>query len=131
MGVTFFVATAGLVVAGYFGYRKLQKIEDEIREDLESRDEAETSGAGTGKTPEMTPAVKKEMPSPVNEASKEEIEALVLEKVRQSPGILQTEIYNAFAGRYRKELQGMMLKMDREGRLRREKKGSTYRLFPV
>lgn len=131
MGMTFFVATAGLVVAGYFGYRKLQKIEDEIREDLESRDEAETSGAGIGETPEMKPVVKKEMPSPVNEASKEEIEALVMEKVRQSPGLLQTEIYDAFADRYRKELQGMMLKMDREGRLHREKKGSTYRLFPV
>lgn len=131
MGVTFFVATAGLVVAGYFGYRKLQKIEDEIREDLESRDETETSEAGTGKTPEMKPVVKKEMPSPVNEASKEEIEALVLEKVRQSPGILQTEIYDTFADRYRKELQGMLLKMDREGLVRREKKGSTYRVFSV
>lgn len=131
MGMTFFVATAGLVVAGYFGYRKLQKIEDEIREDLKSRNEIEATGAGIGKKPEMKPLEKKEMPSPVNEASKEEIEALVLEKVRQSPGILQTEIYDAFADRYRKELQGMLLKMDREGLVRREKKGSTYQLFPV
>jgi len=131
MGMTFFVATAGLVVAGYFGYRKLQKIEDEIREDLESRNESEGPGAVAGKTPEMKPAVKKEMPSTVSEGSKEEIEALVLEKIRQSPGILQTEIYDAFADRYRKELQGMLLKMDREGMLRREKKGSTYRVFPV
>lgn len=129
MGLTFFVATAGLVVAGYFGYRKLQNIEDEIRSELESRDEHQKSEAG--KAAELKPSEKPAAPSQAEEVPDEQPEALMLERVRQSPGILQTEIYDAFASRGRKELQEMLLKMDREGRVRREKKGNTYRLFPL
>lgn len=126
MGVTFFVATAGLVVAGYFGYRKLQKIEEEIREEIETREEPAQSDAEKAKVVEVKP--KK---PPAKKAPADTLEAQVLEAVRREPGKLQTAIYDEFAGTDRKKIQELLLRMDREGKLRREKKGSTYKIFPA
>ncbi|NIQ93719.1 MAG: hypothetical protein GWN87_05560 [Desulfuromonadales bacterium] len=129
MGLTFFVATAGLVVAGYLGYRKLQKIEDEIREEVDARDTPKEETGGGGGTPAA--AEPADRPEASRESSGQSLEALLLDQISRQPGMLQTALYEAFADHDRKQLQSMLLKLDREGRVRREKKGSTYQLYPA
>jgi hypothetical protein len=45
--------------------------------------------------------------------------------------MLQTELYELFPGEERKQLQALLLKMDRNGVIRREKKENSYRVFPA
>lgn len=59
------------------------------------------------------------------------LNAEIVASVSRSPGILQTEIYTQFPDESRKTLQTVLLEMDRDGVLRREREGSTYRLFVV
>jgi len=49
----------------------------------------------------------------------------------KNPGLLQTEMYKHFPHEKRKNLQGILLQLDNEKVLRREKDGNSYRLFPV
>ena len=57
------------------------------------------------------------------------LDARVIALVTRTPGILQTEIYAQFPDENRKNLQGVLLQMDRDGALLREREGSSYRLF--
>jgi len=66
-----------------------------------------------------------------HERKQHEIKDKVLGPIADSPGILQTEIYRLM-NNYRKEEIGEALYfLEKEKRISREKKGSTYRLFKV
>ena len=55
----------------------------------------------------------------------------ILQKVMENPGLLQTKLYKKFPREKRKNLQAVLLQLDNEKVLRREKNGNSYRLFPV
>lgn len=64
-------------------------------------------------------------------ADEPDLHARIVALVAGSPGMLQTEIYASIPEEKRKALQTMLLQMDRSGSLKREREGSSYRLFVV
>ena len=69
--------------------------------------------------------------SDTDDAKPEEIDTRIAALVSRTPGILQTDIYAKFPDESRKSLQAVLLQMDRDGILRREREGPSYRLFVV
>jgi hypothetical protein len=57
------------------------------------------------------------------------IKVIIRGRVKSNPGILQTDLYNMINGYDRNEISEAAYYMNREGTLRREKKGNTYKLF--
>lgn len=53
----------------------------------------------------------------------------LVQRISQKPGLRQTELYRQFPRENRKNLQAALLQLDREGAIRRQKEGSSYRLF--
>ena len=127
MGWGGWLVVIGGGAAGYWLYRRLKRIESEILEEIRSprqRESPAPAGPGKGEPPVGT-AVPKEEKAPEPVAAPE---ARVLDIVRSRPGILQTELYEHFAEESRREIQDLLLQMDRDGRVSREREGSTYRL---
>lgn len=123
MGQVVFVL---LVVGGlgYFFYRQMSAGAPQPDSDSDSslvQDEKPKSGAGVENNTET--------PSAGGFAEPDTLEAQIVALVSRTPGILQTEIYTNFPDENRKNLQAILLQMDRDGALRREREGSTYRLF--
>ena len=129
MGFGFFVVVAAAVAGGYYGYRKLQQIEEDIRSEIAAKGLADDQPQAAPPSPKVEPATASaETVAPAVEKSEASLETQVLEVVRQSPGLLQTELYQRFASVERKTLQTTLLRMDKSGVLSREKAGSSYRL---
>jgi hypothetical protein len=118
MSFSFVVIVAGVAAAGYYGYRKLVEIEEEIREELASK-----GMAADEETPPQEP------PKPVvpkKETKPATLEDQILEHIRLQPGVLQTDLYKQFPDSDRKAVQKVLLKMDRTGVIKRTKDKSTY-----
>ena len=88
--------------------------------------------------PEVAPPIFKEQVKlePDEQSGEESAEPATLEEsllkvITELPGLLQTELYSLFSGEERKRLQALLLKLDRKGIIRREKKNSSYRVFPA
>jgi len=127
MGFGFLVVAGGLAAGCYYGYRKLQRVEQEIREELRAKGlAAEDEPAPAPSKPAVTPP-RPAPPSP-SPAPGGSLEAQVVACLETSPGMLQTELYARFPESERKALQAVLLKMDKAGTLRRTKEKSTYRL---
>lgn len=114
-----FLVLLVLVVAGYFAWVKLVELEREIRSELEPKAQRATPTA-----PRDT-AVSQVAPGAEDKA----IQELILAKVRQSEGILQTELYEAFPELDRKTLRKCLLEMDHARVLRRERSSHTFKLY--
>lgn len=107
---------------GYFFYRQMNA----------NRPKSDSSKLQEGKTAHATEG-ESNIQSQNNSDSIEPdpLNAQLVASVSRSPGILQTEIYTQFPEESRKNIQAALLEMDRDGVLRREREGSTYRLFVV
>jgi len=55
----------------------------------------------------------------------------IFSAIQNLPGIKQTELYSSFADINKKKLQQLLKEMDDGGKIKREKKGSSYLLFPA
>jgi len=131
MGFGFFVVAGGLAAGCYYGYRKLQRVEMEIRDELRAK--------GLAADQDDAPPAAKEKPvtskpvTPIQETSQKSavegsLEERILAKVKENPGVFQTELYKQFPDGERKAVQAELLKMDKAGTLRRTKEKGTYRL---
>lgn len=124
MGLGLMMVLAGAAAAGYLGVKKLKEIEKEIRQ-----------GAPPAAEPVRREPLREEPSAPVPEspsakAEKElSLEARIIDCLTGHAGMLQTELYGYFPEQDRKTMQGILLEMARSGQVRREKEGSTYRLF--
>lgn len=117
MGLGFWVVVAAAGVGGFYCFRRLQEMEEDIREEIAASQEAATQDAKeTPASPESAPVTLADQ---------------VLSLVRKHPGRLQTELYRDLAQVSRRDLQALLLELDREGRLRRVKEKSTYKLYPA
>jgi len=124
MGLGFMVFLAGAAAAGYLGVKKLKEIEREIRQEAGSVTEPDQE--------KHPPDVQAEPePAPLHGEAEEglSMETRILQCLAGRQGMLQTELYGYFPEQDRKTMQGILLEMARGGLLRREKEGSTYRLF--
>lgn len=131
MGFGFFVVVAGAAAGCYYGYRKLQQIEEDIRGELQAKGlaaEQEEAPPVAGEKP-VTPVAVTPIKKPEEKASVVgSLEERILAEVKANPGMLQTELYKRFSDSERKALQAALLKMDKAGSLKRSKQKSTYRL---
>jgi hypothetical protein len=59
------------------------------------------------------------------------LEKRIAKLVRERPGLLQTELYGFFPAIGRKQMQGLLLRLSRQGVLQRTPEKGTYRLFPA
>ena len=145
MGLRLLLVAGGLTVAGYLAYRKLQEWEADIREEIESG----RSGSAPVKEKVSKPPPLRSVSAPAKEEKKappvvtpstpvdkkkpsevEDLSGQLLAWIGTREGELQTALYAAFPGENRRMLQGILLELDREGKIRREKEKGTYRLFP-
>jgi uncharacterized iron-regulated membrane protein len=137
-----FIVLLLLAGAGFYFYQKLMKIEREIR----AEQEAEAARAAAAKAQQAEPEpikaepakaapVKKVEPAtaaPAVAAGEEsELESQIVAAVSNQPGLKQTELYTKFADINKKQLQQLLKEMADSGSLKREKKGSSYLVFPA
>ena len=130
MNLFFILLLLAFIAAGYYVYQRLLKIEREIRADQSVLVEEEDSAI----VPDIGPA----SPEPAqkvadSDALAEEIglKEQIMSAVEGSPGLAQAEIYDKFPGEDRRELQKLLRQLDQNGQLRREKKGSSYMIYPL
>jgi len=137
-----------LAGAGFYFYQKMMEIEKEIRAEQEAekaggvsqqaevaKEESPAVAAAEEEysdPPVVTPDVEK-MAAKAEPVSDEflSLEDEILAAVNNLPGVKQTELYTSFADINRKQLQQLLKEMDDGGKLKREKKGSSYLLYPV
>lgn len=132
MTVFFILLLLALIAGGYYVYQRLLTIEREIRADQRALAEEqdtplETHTEDAGDEPVAAAVVSVEETASAGNSLEDRILALV----EESPGMSQPQLYAAFADGDRRELQKLLREMDQQGRLRREKKGNSYRLHPL
>ena len=136
-----FIVLLLILGAGFYVYQKLMAIEREIRAEQEAEQtvsdvtKSVTDGEMTGESSEP-PLVSPEVEDMIDRVEPVAEGALSLEDeiilaVKNLPGVKQTEIYDSFADVNRKRMQQLLKEMDAAGKIKREKQGSSYLLFPV
>ena len=136
-----FVVLLLVVGAGFYFYQKMMAIEREIRAEQEAEqavakitesDEAGGTEAEAAVPPIVTLEVEKKVVSAEPVADEPlSLEEEVLVAVKNMPGIKQIELYSSFVDVNKKQLQKTLKELDDTGKVRREKQGSSYQLFPV
>ncbi len=130
MNLFFILLLLALIAAGYYVYQRLLKVEREIRADQRALVDEEES-------PVIKPDPEAPAPesAPVDDDTDAPLEGVGLKDrimlaVADSPGLTQVELYAKLPDVERRELQKLLRELDQAGTLRREKKGSSYRLYP-
>jgi hypothetical protein len=131
-----------LIVAGacFYFYQRLTALEQEIRAE-------QARARAAAMTPEPPKSPGKETPDPVVEkvepapAPVEEVvetpaepatlEDAILAEVAKNAGMKQTELYGLLGDTDKKQLQKIVKEMADSGRLKREKTGNSYLLYPA
>ncbi|PLX89371.1 MAG: hypothetical protein C0618_01340 [Desulfuromonas sp.] len=128
-----------VVAGGLYFYQKLIALEQEIRREKGAPPPPPRDDSGNDVVkPEVAPPIFKEQvqlePTETDDESSalqsDNLEDGLLKVVSDLPGLVQTEIYELFPEEERKRVQALLLKLDRDGKIRREKKKSSYRVFP-
>lgn len=139
-----FIVLLLLAGAGFFFYQKMMAIEREIRAEQEADSAAEAGEPVKTEAPVaeeeedaldphvVTPEVEKmtAKAEPVDDDGLS-LEDEILIAVKNLPGIKQTELYSSFSDVSKKHLQQVLKDMDDSEKLKREKKGSSYLLYPL
>ena len=140
-----FIVVLLLAGAGFYFYQKMMEIEREIRTEQEvGQVVTQVTTAAPAEKPEavkeeevadppvVTPEVEK-MAAKATPVADEDmsLEGEILEAVNNLPGVKQTELYSSFSDVSKKQLQTLLKELDDAGKLKREKKGSSYLLYPV
>jgi hypothetical protein len=113
----FILLLIALIGAGYYVYQRLLELEREIRAEQQVHVGAEES-----------PAI---APGPASSTEVTGVSEKIIGAIEDSPGLAQTELYVKFPEKDRRELQKLLRELDSAGRLRREKKGNSYLLYPL
>ncbi len=126
MNLFFILLLIALIGAGYYVYQRLLAIEREIRADQKALATEEPAPVVSGPTEvQAVPDVSKE------QSSEDGLVDRIKQAVEDSPGMTQTELYERFSSEDRRDLQKLLRQLDQQAQLRREKKGSSYRLYPL
>jgi len=129
-----FIVLLLVVGAGFYFYQKLILI---VREIHAERVAYTVVLQKAEKTPEEVPEAKEPDPETIPTAVIPEqgeptsLAEMICVEVNNQAGIKQTDLYPMFASTNKKQLQRLIKELSDDGRLRREKLGSSYLLFPV
>jgi len=124
MGFWLFLILVILILAGGWFYRRLLDIEQDIRREM-AEEQVATADRDDVPAEEETPENRSQEP-----AEAPDVEQRILDIVSAESGLLQTDLYDRFAGLPRRKLQQLLRSMEGDGRLRREKEKGSYRLYP-
>ncbi|MEA3362759.1 MAG: hypothetical protein U9Q61_05750 [Thermodesulfobacteriota bacterium] len=128
-----FIVLLLFVGAGFYFYQKIISIEREIQAEQEMTLAQNNATQKSEKPPEEAPQAtvfdSKESSPPAAESST--LEDSILAEVTRNPGLKQTDLYPLFSDTNKKQLQRLIKEMADNGRLKREKKSSSYLLYPV
>ncbi len=130
-----FLLLVVLILAGAWCYQWLRRVEEEIRselgtgeassdEDVTGNGSPEKNGTTVGKKVEEGAAGAGDVAGDGNGLA-----GAVLAAVAAEPGVKQTALYGRFPGSSKKRLQDLLRRLEKEGRLTRERAGGTYRLY--
>jgi hypothetical protein len=133
-----FIVFLLILGAVFYFYQKMSEIEREIRagEEIVKKTEPEPPRQEDSELDTVPPVVSDEVKNMAARAEPVADEPLTLEDeilgaVINLPGVRQTELYDSFADVNRKKLQQLLKEMEESGKIRREKQGSSYQLFPL
>ena len=124
MGAMFWFVVLAAGAGGYYAFRRLQTLEEDIRGELAERDRA--------REPKSAPPPEPPEPAPQDgsvSSREEPLEERLLALVRAQPGRLQSELYGEVPEFDRRQVQDVLLRLDRAGRLRRVREKNTFELF--
>jgi len=125
LGIFFYRHFGGAMLAKKPTQKAVQKPEHTLQHSVE--------GAGAGRLCARNDAAEppEKLEPELDETSPgtSDLNARITVQVTRTPGMLQTDIYARFPEENRKALQAVLLRMDRSGALKREREGSSYRLF--
>lgn len=124
----FILLLVALICGGYFVYQRLKEIEREIRAEQQMQKQEEPQTASQAVDAPVEEKAEEENPVAARQGG---LGVLILQAVARTPGVTQVELYADFPDEERRELQRQLRELDREGRVRREKQGSSYRLYPL
>jgi len=128
-----------VLLAGWYLLNRLKQLEIEIRSELdeagrtaasESPSASDTAAAEDAAAVVTDSAAGSPQPVDAGADSASDLGQQLLDLVHAHPGELQTALYDRFPDQSRKQLQSELLRLARSGRLRREKSGGSYRLYP-
>ncbi|MCF6265529.1 MAG: hypothetical protein L3J57_03165 [Desulfuromusa sp.] len=131
-----FIVLLLFVGAGFYFYQKIISIEREIQAEQEMSLAQSTATQKSEKRleepPHETVFDSTESDSPVVPIASESssLEESILTEVTRQPGLKQTDLYPLFADTNKKQLQRLIKEMADNGRLKRERKSSSYLLYP-
>ncbi len=120
----------GLAVGGYLVCRKLRETDAQMLQNARRSRVARRSTTPEKSGQEVKSSGESRKKGPV--AGKAgSLEKRIAKLVRERPGLLQTELYGFFPAIGRKQMQGLLLRLGRQGVLQRTPEKGTYRLFPA
>lgn len=128
MGFWLFLLLLVLIGWGIYFCHRLKQIEADIRKDLEATEIDEDSPVDGDE--EIVRETSGAYGSAVSDAESDPV-GQILTLVGNEPGIKQTEVYSRLSDVPRKSIQELLRKLADDGRIRREKKGSSYQLYPT
>ena len=132
-----FIVLLLVVGAGFYFYQKMKSIEREIYAEQKIESAPDTTAQEAEKPPVDIPQTtvfdtESKLSTVAQEVSEPAtLEVSILAEVANQPGLKQTDLYPLFAATDKKQLQRLLKEMADAGRLKREKKSSTYLLYPI
>ncbi|PLX97883.1 MAG: hypothetical protein C0623_14270 [Desulfuromonas sp.] len=115
--MTWFVLLVLALGGGIMLWRWLTTLEKDIRAEIESSGETASPSGDSGNSGAGKSVI--DAAEPVSR---------ILEVIKVQPGILQKDLYPELADIERKDLQKMLLNLDRSGRISRVRVGNSYQL---
>lgn len=126
----FILLLLALIGFGYYVYQRLIEVEKEIRADQRALAE-EVDTQSPVQSPSPVPEPQEESIIKVAVAGTDDLTGRILGQVKEAPGLSQADLYGQFPDEDRRDLQKLLRKLDQQKQLRREKKGNSYRLYPL
>lgn len=131
-----FIVFLLILGAGFYFYQKVMVIEREIRAeqeeermaqaDREMLDEDKVRESAEETISEPLTVIKKAGASQTADS----FDVMLLQQISEQPGIKQTSLYPLYPDFDKKQLQQLLKEMTDAGKIKREKQGSSYLLFP-
>jgi hypothetical protein len=120
-----------LLGGGFYFYQRMVALEHEIRAEQE-REKEQQENQGNEEISVAAP-LKKESPQPTTETPVEPpaevVENPVLRIISAQPGVVQSDLYTDLPQLNKKQVQQMVRELVDAGKIKRERLGSSFKLY--